>query len=1136
LKAFPYIFIFLVAASSIFGQNNQELNFQNMDPLNLLPNNYVNDIAMDSLGFIWLATNGGLSRYDSPSNIKTYSKGDIGLESNLIKTIEVGKNGVIWIGTTLGGVTSYDINKNEYHTYTSDTTKLHTLCSSEILSIAEVDSSEIWVGSEGGIDVLYPEKDSVYNFNFFDKKSFDIRPGPVLDIHIDSKGWIWLTTWDGGNFLYIPNPSGKHSEGHFKQIIIPEFEGKSNVWRMVEYDSNHYWLATHNSGLGYMQLPEDATNTINNQDWEPRFKLFTANDADKTSIALNYVKDIEIDAEKNLWIGTNNGLSRLGRKEIQKLDFDIPNQKAEFSSYFQRASRDFTINDNNITSLFLGRQGLMWIGSSSGLNQYNRLTNRFNRIEFPKPHNAISIRQDRVNNIKQLDDNTLVIATNQNGLIGYDIESNTVLDNLSFSDHVMEQRAQTMFRDSANSLYIGARKGVIKIDTRPPYQSINLDLSQDIVNESYQNLNLNNNELLFYVSEIVKDTKNRLWVGSENDLYLVNENNKKWTTVIPNISVNKILEDSKGDIWIASYQGLKRIIGEGEEMQILTYQNGDEYLKNVMNNNQIITMKEYNQKIYFGYLNGFFVYNLKTNKFEIFDQNISNIAVNNLTITDKGMMWATSPNGLLHYDLEREKYNLYSQKDGLQMISFRRDSNFDGLDGKVYFGSEDGMIVIDESDWEHSNTDPIVYITSVKAINSDSKENLDIIGTQHIEIASDNISIEILFSSVNYSLPSENTYGYRLDGLEGEEWNYTSSQQALYTNLDPKTYTFMVKTANADGSWPEEYTSIEIKVLPKFVETNAFKLLMLALGILVMFLILGYYKKIANRRNNILKEYNRKLNNEVRKTEKAIISLAEREVDMQQLIQQLDESNKELTRSNEDLEQYAFITSHDLQEPLRTVGAFSGLLKEEIAQLDNPDLVTYVNFVEQGVERMSSLISSLLNYSLIGKDGDVFQTVDLNTLLEGKIQDLSIYLKSNNATVTINSMPEIYCRKEQIGTVFYNLILNGLKFNKSESPKVTVSSEELDDSWKFHVKDNGIGIAKDYQSKIFEIFKRLHKQTDYAGTGIGLALCNKIVISHKGKFSVESEEGKGSTFSFTISKHLNNPPNVPITQIEANTA
>ncbi len=1105
-----------------------------MDPLNILPNNYINDMAMDSLGYLWLATNGGLSRYDSPSYIKTYSKGDIGLESDIIKTLEVGKNGVLWIGTTLGGVTSYDITKNAYHTYTSDSTKLHTLCSSEILSIAEVDSSEIWVGSEGGIDVLYPKKDSVYNFNFFDNRSFAIQPGPVLDILVDSKGWIWLTTWDGGNFLYIPHPSGLHSKGHFKQIIIPQLEGKSNVWRIVEYDSNHYWLSTHNSGLGYMLIPENATNIIDKQDWEPEFILFTANDAKKTSLALNYVRDIEIDSEKNLWVATNNGLSLLAKQEIKKLDFDIPSQEPEFSSYFQRASRDFTINDNNITSLHLGRQGLIWIGSSSGLNQFNKLTNRFRRVELPQPFNSANIRLDRVNNIKQLDENTLVIATNQNGLLGYDISSNQILDNLPFAKNIRNELAQTMFRDQGNSLYIGAQKGVVRINTKPPYKSKTLYLPSNILNDSYRNLNLNNNELLFYVSEIVKDSKDRLWVGSEKDLYIVNENSGKWTNVIPNISVNKILEDSRGDIWVACYQGIRRIVGHGDQMEILSYQNGDDSVKNIMNNNQIITMKEYNQKIYFGYLNGFFTFNLVNDKFEIFNEDLTDIAVNNLSITNEGIIWASSPNGLLRYDLSSDKYNLYTQKDGLQMISFRRDSNYGDPTGNVYFGSENGMVIINKSEWDQTSTESPVYITSANLINSDSKENLNAIGKQSIEIASDNISVEILFSSPNYSLPSKNTYAYRLDGLEGDEWNYTNAQKALYTNLDPKEYTFMVKTANTDGSWPEEYTSIVIKVLPTFVETNLFKLLLLALAILVMFLILGYYKSVANRRNNVLKEYNKKLNDEIRKTEKANISLAEREVDMQQLILQLDESNKELTRSNEDLEQYAFITSHDLQEPLRTVGAFSGLLKEKIDNLDDPTLMNYVHFVEQGVERMSSLISSLLSYSLIGKEGDVFQTVDLNSLLEGKIQDLSVYLKSNNASVTTGKLPVIYCRKEQIGTVFYNLILNGLKFNKSQNPQVIVSSEELDDHWKFSVTDNGIGIASDYQVKIFEIFKRLHKQTDYAGTGIGLAVCNKIVNGHKGKFSVVSEEGKGSTFSFTISKHLKNTLNIPIRNIRDN--
>ena len=244
---------------------------------------------------------------------------------------------------------------------------------------------------------------------------------------------------------------------------------------------------------------------------------------------------------------------------------------------------------------------------------------------------------------------------------------------------------------------------------------------------------------------------------------------------------------------------------------------------------------------------------------------------------------------------------------------------------------------------------------------------------------------------------------------------------------------------------------------------------------------------------------------------------------MRELVDQLDKSNKDLTRSNKELAQYAYITSHDLQEPLRTVGAFAGLLDTKTKALGDPEIREISGFIQNGVSRMSSLIKSLLSYSLLDKDTDLYENVDLTELVEGKTLGLAEYIRQHNAKVLIGSLPTIMCLKEQIGTVFYNLILNGIKFNKSENPTISIEAQEHDDHWQCNVSDNGIGIPEEHQKKIFEIFTRLHLKEEYEGTGIGLAVCNKIINNHQGTLSLQSKKGEGSTFSFTISKHLNSP-------------
>lgn len=170
---------------------------------------------------------------------------------------------------------------------------------------------------------------------------------------------------------------------------------------------------------------------------------------------------------------------------------------------------------------------------------------------------------------------------------------------------------------------------------------------------------------------------------------------------------------------------------------------------------------------------------------------------------------------------------------------------------------------------------------------------------------------------------------------------------------------------------------------------------------------------------------------------------------------------------------------------------------------------------------MSQQIRSILTFSKVSQQDIVFEITDLNKEVGQKIEDFSLNPSSKNVQLQMDSLPTIICEKNLITLVFQNLISNALKFNKHNTPQITISNKDnSEDFWQFSVKDNGIGIPTAYQNKIFEIFKRLHSKKEYEGTGIGLALCEKIIYRHGGKIWLESEEGEGTTFYFTISKRL----------------
>jgi len=177
---------------------------------------------------------------------------------------------------------------------------------------------------------------------------------------------------------------------------------------------------------------------------------------------------------------------------------------------------------------------------------------------------------------------------------------------------------------------------------------------------------------------------------------------------------------------------------------------------------------------------------------------------------------------------------------------------------------------------------------------------------------------------------------------------------------------------------------------------------------------------------------------------------------------------------------------------------------------------------------MGLLIKNLLTFSKVGGKVLEFKKVSLQKIVEEKLLDLGMIINSKNVEIEVNDLPTIYCEKFQISMLFYNLINNAIKFNDKESPKVTISdlSDPNESYWKFSVEDNGIGIAPEFQDQIFEIFKRLHNKDEYEGTGIGLALCNKIINRHKGEISVESIKGLGTKFIFTIDRSLQKMNNI----------
>lgn len=227
-------------------------------------------------------------------------------------------------------------------------------------------------------------------------------------------------------------------------------------------------------------------------------------------------------------------------------------------------------------------------------------------------------------------------------------------------------------------------------------------------------------------------------------------------------------------------------------------------------------------------------------------------------------------------------------------------------------------------------------------------------------------------------------------------------------------------------------------------------------------------------------------------------------------------SNQELARSNAELEQFAYVASHDLQAPLATIASYAQLLEKRSQDQLDSQAKKFIGNIVNGCMRMQTLIDDLLEYSRVGRSQKPFQPTDCDRVVEQALANLQGVIRETQAVVTYSDLPAVTGDFSQLVQLFQNLIGNAIKYRNEAPPAIRVSACKSEKNWLFSVSDNGIGIAPGHQERIFQIFQRLHTQKEYSGTGIGLAICQKIVQRHGGSIWVESEPGEGSTFHFTL--------------------
>ena len=1139
-------FIAIIAfVNTLPAQLQQQFSFNNFDYIKNMPSQEVFCTTKDQLGFVWIGSTDGLYKLDATNTVQVFKKDQPaikgGLGSSAIRALCSDSKNNLWIGTTTGGLTKYHQPTGEWTTYKTNPSDENSISNNDILSIIEDSKGRIWIGTEYGLNLFLPDTERFIQFLPDEKDTTALSNRAVISILEDHKQRLWVSMWAGGLNLLLPNEQDI-SESTFRRFNPSEDKVTQNIWRIYQDTQHRYWAASVGGGMFLMELPNEATNDRHQQNWIPTFTQFKNDKNNPNSLSNDMVFDIQEDAFGALWISTDNGLNRINVDMLA--DLNVANI---FDHYFHDSNNPRAVNSERIYHIYEDDQNLLWFGGMNGISQYSWYGNQFENFLLFKNKG-----KEKILSI-QADQDHIWIGTNDKGLIRVNKTNGTLT---SYHFGLLENPIHSLYLSNKKELYAGTVKGIQKINTIT-FQQESYPIPEELIRKSAH----------FAVNNIFKDKQGRIWMGTIAGLFRLDEQTSTYkayyhdpnnSNSISDNTVNDIYEDSRGDLWFASLNGLNKIDSYTEDKVLFKQYHKNQDDPNSIPSNKLIIIKEVNNQLFFGSRHGLFTYDPTQDNFIDLNTNFARYNIGSLEGSSDHQLWGSTSNNIFHYDIENQSFQFYDSYDDLGGATYLRNASTIDDQGNIYFASNTGVTRFSPSQIAKNRKPSPIVLTDIKIISPTRTHISSDIYSQSLDLNHDDYHLTLGFAIQNFISSNKNQYAYMLEGFE-KEWTYTSTDlSATYTNLSHGEYIFRIKASNNDGIWNEEELQLKISKAPAFWETYWFRGGILLLGGLIVYLCIVAYTSSVRKRNKVLSKFNKDLNQEIVERKKVETELHKRDKFMDHLVKErtqqlemkneevrsllmkiqgrndelediveqrtkeLKNYNEELKRSNYDLEQFAYIASHDLQAPLRTVKSFSELLGKSVKDRLTRRELDFLDFIGSGVSSMQELVDSLLTFSRVNARNGKMTVIDLNQKLAQVQLEISALIKESGTQIIIGDLPKsMIGDKIKIKQLFQNLITNAIKFTAPNTiPIVEIQHRETPSHWEFRVIDNGIGVDPDFQEKIFQLFQRLHTKEEYEGTGIGLALCKKIVEQHKGTIRIESEKGKGSCFIFTINKNL----------------